>query len=63
MRLSVRLIEDFIEAKKSWIEKHIQKAEDRKQKVGKKEYTETEIREMKTKLMEYLTYRVPELWE
>lgn len=63
MRLSVRLIEDFIEAKKSWIEKHIQKAEDKKQKAVKKEYTETEIREMKTKLMEYLTYRVPELWE
>ena len=57
------LIERFIEAKKIWIEKHKEKAVDRKEKTEKKTYSDAEIREMKRELMEYLTYRVPGLWE
>lgn len=59
----VYLIERFIEAKKVWIEKHKEKAVDRKEKVEKKTYSDAEIREMKKRLMEYLIHRVPELWE
>ena len=59
----VYLIERFIESKKSWIQKHIEKAEDRKQKTEQKEYSEAEVHEMKKRLMEYLRVRVPELWE
>jgi predicted metal-dependent hydrolase len=59
----VYLIERFIEAKKTWIETHKRKVVDRKEKTERKIYSETEIREMKRKLMEYLIHRVPELWE
>ena len=63
MRMSVVFIESFIESKKSWIQKHTQLAEDRKQKAEKKTYSEAEIREMKVKLMTYLTRRIPKLWQ
>jgi predicted metal-dependent hydrolase len=64
MRMSVTQIEHFIMVKKDWIEKHKQKAEGRKQKVGeKKQYTEVEIIEMKKKLRHYIVPRVQELWE
>lgn len=59
----VYLIENFIESKKSWIQKHKQRIDEIKQKVGKKEYTDSEIHEMKIEIQRYLMYRVPELWE
>jgi len=63
MRLSVRLIEDFIMAKKSWIDKHKELAESRRQRAERKIYSDREMSEIKKKLMEYLIYRVPELWQ
>ncbi len=63
MRMSVIFIEDFIEKKRTWIEKHRQLAENRKPKTERKTYTETDIREMKQQLMQYLIHRVRELWQ
>ena len=62
MRMPVSAIEDFIERKKNWIEKHTLLAEDRKQKTEKKTYSDAEIRKMKQQLHSYLTHRIPELW-
>lgn len=59
----VYLIESFIEAKRSWIEKHKQKAKERKQNTERKKYSSMEIQEMKERLREYLIHRVPELWQ
>jgi predicted metal-dependent hydrolase len=61
--MALSTIEDFIRSKGNWIEKHKQKAEDRKQLAGKKEYTDIEIYEIKKRLKEYITLRVAELWE
>jgi hypothetical protein len=59
----VHLIERFIESKKSWIDKHKELAESRRQRVERKIYSDREMSEMKKKLMEYLIHRVSELWE
>jgi len=59
----VYLIERFIESKKSWIEKHRELAESRRQRAERKIYSDREISEMKKRLMEYLIHRVPELWQ
>lgn len=64
IRMSVDLIERFIEAKDSWIQKHKKLAEERKEKTReKKEYSDRDIHEMKARLMNYLSTRVPELWD
>lgn len=61
-KMSVAIIERFITEKRSWIEKHKQLLENKWQKVEKKEYTDREIQEMKTRLQQYLNHRIPELW-
>ncbi len=64
IRMSVDLIERFIEAKDSWIQKHKKLAEERKEKAREKqEYSDRDIHEMKARLMNYLSTRVPELWD
>jgi predicted metal-dependent hydrolase len=63
IRMSVDLIEHFIESKKSWIDKHKELAESRRQRVERKIYSDRDIHEMKARLMNYLSTRVPELWD
>lgn len=62
-RLSITRIESFIVSKRDWIEKHMQWAEDKKQKAERKKYGETKIQEMKERLAGYIIPRVRELWE
>ncbi len=62
-RLSISRVESFIVSKRDWIEKHMQWADDRKQKAKRKKYGETEIQEMKERLAGYIIPRVRELWE
>lgn len=63
MRMPASFIEDFIERKKDWIEKHQKKIQDSPSKNQKVEYTETEIIAMKKKLLEYIIPKVEEIWK
>jgi Protein of unknown function DUF45 len=60
--MSISAIEDFIERKRHWIEKHTLKTEERSKKSGRKEYTEAEIHKMQAALSRYIVPRVAELW-
>ncbi len=59
--MPVFLIEDFIEKKRSWIEKNTKKM--RSKAWEKKVYTAKEVTEMKRQLEEYIVPRVHDLWE
>jgi predicted metal-dependent hydrolase len=59
--MPVFLIEDFIEQKKSWIEKHQNQIQRKKWKV--QSYSEEEVLSMKEKLQKYLENRVKNLWK
>ncbi len=62
MRLSVTKIETFIHAKQSWIEKHQKWRRTKDENPLQKEYSNVEIRAMKSDLLAYLERRIPELW-
>lgn len=63
MRMSIRFIEDFVERKREWIKKHQTRIQNQVSRGEKKKYSETEIREIKHKLREYIVPRVQEFWE
>lgn len=63
MRMSVSFIEVFIEQKMGWIKKHQERARNTNTHTNTKDYSETEVQEMKQKLREYIVPRVQELWE
>lgn len=63
MKMSVGFIEDFIERKKDWIQKHQEKMKNSKRKIQKEEHTDKQITEMKKKLLEYIVPKVEEIWK
>ncbi len=60
MKMSVNMIEGFIEEKRGWIEKNQRKMEE---KWPRKIYTEKEIKILKDSLKGYIVPRVQKLWE
>jgi Protein of unknown function DUF45 len=62
-RMSISVIEDFIVQKREWIEKHQKKVQSNESRIEKKNYTESEVNELKVRLQKYIIPRVRELWE
>lgn len=62
LKMSLGLIEDFIQKKIDWIKKHQKRIQDSRFKIEKKEYSEKLVSEMKQKLAGYIESRVRELW-
>ena len=63
MKLSVSFIEGFIEEKKDWIQKHQIRMKSEVRGSRKKEYSQSEILEMKKELKDYIIPRVAVLWQ
>ena len=63
LRMPQFLIEQYIESKKHWIEKHQIRLKDRATQRPQKNYSEWEILELKDQLKKYIIPRVRSLWE
>ncbi len=60
MRMLVSRIDDFIEQKKDWIEKHQSRMKDKEWRGERNTYSDDEIRMMKVLLKKYI---IPRVWE
>ncbi len=63
LRMSIILIDEFIEKKQLWIEKHQKRMKERGWGMKKKSYSDDEIMLMKSLLKAYVIPRVRALWE